>query len=254
MPSACSSRSSRELATKSTTPEVHRLALARRHRPAHRLLGPLRVAAALPGDGAREGGRVAGGLARQRRVHAALQVHGRGRADVRARRHPRHVGRHHDEHAGRGRARSGRRDVGEDRHLRDEHPLDHGAHARLESARGVELDHQRLVPLALGLVHRGDQSLGRDRRDGAVDAQDQDASRLLRLRQALLPARFLEPALRRLCAGRGDEQEARRGGHDQQDAERAEHHRRQRCVAPARAAQRRAPPARRSGRCGEHSS
>ena len=101
----------------------------------------------------------------------------RGRADVRLWRHGGDVGGHGDDGAGRVRARSGRRDVDDDRHLRGEEALDDPAHRRREPSRGVEHEHHRRVVALLGAVDRVVDELLRDGVDVVREMHRENARR-----------------------------------------------------------------------------
>ena len=108
-------------------------------RLADHLLGQVRVTAVSLGEGAHERGRVVSDLAAEHLVLlAAAERDRRRRADVRLRRHRRHVGRLGDVEArGRG-PRAVRRHVDDHRHRRGDDLLDHLAHRVIEAAGRVE--------------------------------------------------------------------------------------------------------------------
>ncbi len=144
--------------------------LTRRHRYAlpHRLLRPLRVAAAPLGERADVGGRIVYDLLLLRVGNLrAADRDGVGRADVGARRHRGHVGGQCDEDAGRARARARRRHVHDHGHRAPEDRLHDLPHRGVEAARRVHPEDHGLGATLRGLVQRAVHEAGDDRVDHA---------------------------------------------------------------------------------------
>src|SRR5581483_6979739 len=123
---------------------------------------------------------------------AAVADRRRG-ADRRLRRHCEDVGGLRDEHAGGACARTLWCDVDDHRHLGLELLLHHLVHRVDEAARGVELDHDRVVAALVRAVDLVRQVVGRDRVDVVVELGQEDTRR------------------RAVCAAAGEKGDGHRG-------------------------------------------
>jgi hypothetical protein len=149
---------------------------------AHRILGPVGIAAAVVGEVADLRHGIVGDLPVHRLVvHrvVATDRDGRGRADVGAGRHRGDVRGVGDVDPGRGRVRTARGDVGDDRDVAFEDAADDVVHRRAEPAGSVDFEHYRAGATILGAVNAAIDVAGHDRGDRAIDRDDLDGGLIL---------------------------------------------------------------------------